>query len=145
MSDEEEERVGTLIDTLIERGCKRVSEENVDKAVQKKELCQICQFGYSGPCFSLSACAHIFHSNCMNNLFENCATNKHVICPCCKGQHATMGIEGQAELLAQYRLIHKRAENKNKRLANRMRKMENSARKCQLMVRYFLASNHFKN
>ena len=107
MSDEEEERVGALIDTLIERGCKRVSEENVDKAVQKKESCQICQFEYSGPCFSLSACAHIFHSNCLNNLFENCATNKHVICPCCNSQHATMGTKGQAKLLAEYHLIQK--------------------------------------
>ena len=54
-----------------------------------------------------------------------------------------MGTEGQAKLLAEYRLIHQREENKRKRLAKRMRKIENSARKCQLMVRYFLTRTHF--
>ena len=74
ISDEEEERVGAMslqevmdhkmmiearekgdpIDILIERGCKRVSEENVDKVVRDNESCQICQEEYSGPCFSFS-------------------------------------------------------------------------------------------
>ena len=163
MSDEEEDRVeamspqevmdyqmriqarekGDPIDFLIERGCKRASEEIMDNAVRDNRICAICQAEYSGPCFSLSACTHIFHSDCLNNLFENRATNKHVICPCCNGQHATMGTEGQAKLLAEYRLMHQREAHKRKRLAKRMRKIENSARKCQLMVRYFLTRNHF--
>ena len=114
MSDEEEDRVeairphevmdyqmriqarekGDPIDFLIERGCKRVSEENVDNSARDNTLCVICQEEYSGPCFSLSACSHIFHQDGLNNLFEHCSTNKHVIFPCCKGQRAITGTEG---------------------------------------------------
>ena len=105
MSDEEEDRVEAMSpqevmdhqrrvqarqrtdppDFLIERECERVSDKNTNNAAGN-DKCTICQEVYSGSCFLLRACNHFFYRDCVNDLFDHCPTDKHVICPLCKGQ-----------------------------------------------------------
>ena len=82
---------------LIWRGCKRAREEIVNNA-PVDVTCPICLQVYSGSCFSLSACNHFFHRDCLSDLFDHRPTDKNVICPLCKGQYVTNGTEDQAQL-----------------------------------------------
>jgi len=135
---------GDPTNLLIESGCVRVNEEKVDTAARENEECAICCQVHSGSCFSLSACPHFFHGDCLRTLFDHFSSDEHVLCPKCRTPHVTMGTQGQAQLLADYRRIRERLQKRHNRLANRLREMDNAARTCQPMVRYFLARKHFK-
>ena len=53
---------GDPSDFLIEKGCERVSDKNVNNAAEGDKRA-ICLHVYSGSCFSLSACSHVFHQD----------------------------------------------------------------------------------
>ena len=91
----------------------------------KKGICMMYQDVYSGPCFSLSACRHFFHGDCVRTVFNHFCTDDHVTCPSVRETHVTNCAQGQAQLLVDSQQINV------------------AARKCESLMRQSLARKHF--